>query len=162
MANLRSTPWAFERTPGIVAVGGATFGAALLVLVLFTAVLTEEPPWVLGWGTACAATLLTSAALAWQVPSQLAAASRLGLVAATAGLALASPALSLWVRATVLHEGLVDGDFFAFAIASGTLCACYLSLLAADLVRRERIALDEHRARRAARLTMASAHSAVG
>lgn len=150
MANLRSTPRAFERPPGIVAVAGPVFGAALAVLVLFTAVLTEEPPWVYGWGAACSALLIGSGVWAWRRPGQLSAAARLGLVGGTLGLAVGSPALSLWLWAALTERALAWPDFVVFAANTSILCACYLALLAADRVRGVRIARAERRTRLAA------------
>ncbi|MCX4243326.1 hypothetical protein [Paraliomyxa miuraensis] len=150
MATLRSTPQAFERAPGLVAVTGPAVGASLTVLVSFAVLFADVPSWVEGWVAGCGVGLVLSGIIAWRVPSELVVATRLGLIVATVGLALGSPALGLWLRAAVSGTGLVMPDFVAFAAGTSILCACYLSVLAAHLVRNERIAADERRARIAA------------
>ena len=154
MANLRSTPRAFERAPGIVALAGPAFGAALLVLVLFSALLTEEPTWVL-----CGILLIGSGVWAWLSPTQLRLASRLGLVGGAVGLALGSPALGLWIRSAFAGDELLRPDLVVFATVVSILSACYLSFLASHLVRGERIAADERRARQAAHGSLLRPHA---
>ena len=159
MANLRSTPRAFERAPGIVALAGPAFGAALLVLVLFSALLTEEPTWVLGWGAGCGILLIGSGVWAWLSPTQLRLASRMGLLGGAVGLALGSPALGLWIRSAFAGDELLRPDLVVFATVVSILSACYLSFLASHLVRGERIAADERRARQAAHGSLLRPHA---
>jgi hypothetical protein len=130
-----------DRPPGIVAVSGASFGAALIVTGLFALITSNAAPWLGVWGMVCGAILVGSGVWAWARPQELVGALFAGSSAAAAGLGASLPAVWMGLQAAVLPSSMSRPDLAVFDTVMGIECACYLAFAAVEFVRGVR--LDE-------------------
>jgi hypothetical protein len=130
-----------DRPPGLVAVAGASFGAALIVTGLFSVILSDAAPWLGVWGATCGVLLIGSGVWAWARPQDLVGALFAGSSAAAAGLGASLPAVWMGVQAAMLPSTMSRPDLAVFDTVMGIECACYLAFAAVEFVRGVR--LDE-------------------
>ena len=130
-----------DRPPGLVAVAGASFGAALIVTGLFSVILSDAAPWLGVWGAICGVLLIGSGVWAWARPQDLVGALFAGSSAAAAGLGASLPAVWMGLQAAVMPSTMSRPDLAVFDTVMGIECACYLAFAAIEFLRGVR--LDE-------------------